>query len=123
MKLLRKQQQTYFVNHADKSQLAEIVGLTAPMSNSQCSIAITDIGVGGKVIKHKHNQSEETYVFTKGGCTMLINGNAVEVCEGDSVLIEIGDWHEILPCNSEVSFYAVTCPPYRMEDFIMEENN
>lgn len=81
---------------------------------------MTKIGKNGKVIKHKHVNSEEIYFFTKGSATMIINDEKIDVAEGDFLQINVNDVHELYTSEQEtVEFYAITVPPYVKEDFIV----
>jgi len=120
MKKINLKNAPQFSNPDSKSNLYEIMGLTAPIANKLCSIALTQIDAGGYVIKHKHIKSEETYVFIKGSAEMIINGLITKVSAGDTVLIERHDIHELKANNENgVEFYAITVPPFIEDDFII----
>lgn len=107
-------------NESSKSTLYEMMGLTAPIKNTSCSIALTQIDPGGSVIRHKHIISEETYVFTKGSAEMVINGVTLQVTAGDTVLLERHDVHELRTDDKNgVEFYAISVPPFVEDDFIL----
>ncbi len=107
-------------NKESKSTLFEVMGLTGPIVNESCSIALTHIQPGGGVIRHKHLESEETYIFISGSAEMVVNGETLAVTAGDTVVIHAGDIHELKQVGPEgIDFYAITIPPYVEEDFIV----
>lgn len=121
MQQLYKNEMTYFGNEACRSALSELVGRTAPIRKTTYSIAETKLEVGGTVARHYHMVSDEVYIFTKGKCTMRINGQVIQGEAGDIFVIEPGDRHEILPVQEQTEFYAISFPPYSPEDYLTEK--
>ena len=118
MKIIQNSGIRFDENLECSSRLGEITGLTAPIFKKEYSIALKQMEKGGTVIPHYHREADEVYIFIKGQCRMNINGEALQIEPGTIVVIEPEDIHEILPAPEEVSFYAITVPPYRPEDFI-----
>ncbi|MCX6053989.1 MAG: cupin domain-containing protein [Chloroflexi bacterium] len=120
MKMLREINIEYINNLENASKLGVIVGLTAPILKKDYSIAITRLGPSGTVIRHYHVVSDEVYLFIEGSCIMKVNSDTLLAQPGTVVVIESGDWHEILPCEDVVSFYALSFPAFKPEDFLTE---
>lgn len=121
MKLLHEKDLSYIDNRENLSSLSEIIGKTAPMKSDDYSVALTHLETGGSVKSHYHLSSDEIYIFTEGCCEMVINNKTFPVQKGSVILIEKNDWHEILPCNEPVRFYAISVPPFTPEDFLVEK--
>lgn len=119
MKIIKEENITYS-SRESASMLGEIVGLTAPINKREYSVAITKLEAGGTVTRHRHAVSDEIYIFTEGCCEMQVNGKSVRASKGTVTVIEPGDWHEILPCCENVTFYAVSFPAFRPEDFLTD---
>lgn len=121
MDTLHETDLTYFKDTQAHSSLAEILGLTAPLHRDAYSLAVTRLEKGGTVIRHHHQVSEEIYIFTEGRCVMQVDGTPIHAAPGTVVAIHPGEHHEILPSAEAVTFYALSIPPYRPEDFLTEE--
>jgi mannose-6-phosphate isomerase-like protein (cupin superfamily) len=103
------------------SLLFEGIGLTAPVRDSTFSLARTVLTAEGTVVRHFHRDSRETYVILRGTATMVVDGISLAVGEGDVILVEPGERHELLAVADEgIEFLAITVPPFRPEDFILD---
>lgn len=120
MKVLKEKDFSYMSGFSHEKELGEIIGKTAPILSEEFSLAITNLEVNGSVMKHYHNISDEIYVFCSGEGVLIVNGEEVQFGKGDVVIIEKGDWHEILPVTVPVTFYAFSIPPYLPEDFLIK---
>lgn len=97
--------------------LFELIGLTAPITNNKCSIAVTRMEPNGRIAKHFHKESEEIYIITSGSAMLKVNDSEFKVCTGDTVLINKLDVHEMNTSENEsVEFYAITVPPFNPND-------
>lgn len=123
MKIIQNSGIRFDENPECSSRLGEIAGLTAPIFKEKYSIALTHLDKGGSVIPHYHREADEIYIFVKGHCQMKINREIIQIEAGTIVVIEPEDVHEVLPAPEEVSFYAVTVPPYKPEDFIPADSS
>ena len=123
MKILQNDGIRFDENPECFSRLGEITGLTAPIFKEKYSIALTHLDKGGSVIPHFHREADEIYIFVKGRCQMKINEEVIQIAAGTIVVIEPEDVHEVLPAPEEVSFYAITVPPYKPEDFIPADSD
>ena len=61
----------------------------------------TDWGVlkflpGQELGQHRHERIEETFYFTRGEPTMIVNGEEHRVRRGDAFRMEVGDVHNIV---------------------------
>jgi quercetin dioxygenase-like cupin family protein len=53
------------------------------------------IGPGNTVEPHYHKQTYEFYYVISGFCNITINGNELELREGDMMMTEPGDMHSV----------------------------
>lgn len=120
MKLLKAKDICYMQGLSHPKELGEIIGKTAPIVSDKFSLAITNLEQNGSVAKHYHNISEEIYIFCSGQGVMIVNGEKIPFAKGDAVVIEVGDWHEIVPVDAPVTFYALSIPPFLPEDFLTQ---
>ena len=103
------------------NHLFEGIGLTAPIRDGSFSLARSVLTAGGRVVRHYHLDSREAYVILRGGATMVIDGASLSVEAGDVILIEPEERHELSGvADGGIEFLAVTVPPFRPEDFIVD---
>ena len=69
-------------------------------------LSSTDLNPGKSTSGHSHAGQEEVYNFVKGTGEMKIDEKAFSVSEGDVVLIEDGQFHQVIN-NSEDNLYFV----------------
>ena len=101
--------------------LFEGIGLTAPVRDSTFSLARSVLTTGGRVVRHFHRDSREAYVILRGAATMVIDGASLTVEQGDVILIEPGERHELAGVAAGgIEFLAITVPPFRPVDFILD---
>ena len=73
------------------------------------------------MVRHFHRDSREAYVILRGAATMVIDGISLTVETGDVILIEPGERHELAGvADGGIEFLAVTVPPFRPDDFIVD---
>ncbi len=123
MKHAQTENLTFYTNTSTHSALAEVIGHTAYIENHDLSIALTQLEKDGIVLPHFHQKSIEIYIFIEGECTMIIDDKKVIAKKGDTIYIEKNEVHEILPCPTAVSFYAISLPAYVQEDFILTKES
>ena len=103
------------------TRLFEGIGLTAPVHDSTFSLARSVLTSSGRVVRHFHRDSREAYVILRGAATMVIDGTSLTIEEGDVILVEPGERHEVVGvAEGGIEFLAVTVPPFRPEDFIVD---
>jgi len=69
-------------------------------------LSSTDLNPGKSTSGHSHAGQEEVYNFVKGTGEMKIDEEVFSVSEGDVVLIEDGQFHQVIN-NSEDNLYFV----------------
>jgi mannose-6-phosphate isomerase-like protein (cupin superfamily) len=69
-------------------------------------LSSTDLNPGKSTSGHSHAGQEEVYNFVKGTGEMKIDEKVFSVSEGDVVLIEDGQFHQVIN-NSEDNLYFV----------------
>ena len=69
-------------------------------------LSSTDLNPGKSTSGHSHAGHEEVYNFVKGTGEMKIDEKVFSVSEGDVVLIEDGQFHQVIN-NSEDNLYFV----------------
>ena len=69
-------------------------------------LSSTDLKPGKSTSGHKHPGQEEVYNFVKGSGLMKIDDNTFAVSEGDVILIEDGQFHQVIN-NSDQNLYFV----------------
>lgn len=120
MKKIKLKDGIFISDKENSSELYELIGLTAPINYDKCSLALTKLGSNAQITRHTHHKSEEIYVFISGSAMMKINDSEFEVSEGSTVMIHANDIHEMHTGVDEmVEFYAITIPPYKLDDFIV----
>ena len=70
-------------------------------------LSSTDLKPNNSTSGHKHPGQEEIYFFIKGSGEMEINEKKFSVTEGDTVLIEDGDFHRVCAGNDGCYFVCV----------------
>ena len=69
-------------------------------------VSSTDLKPGKSTSGHKHAGQEEVYHFVKGRGMMKVDDDIFSVNEGDVILIEDGQFHQVIN-NSDKNFYFV----------------
>lgn len=59
---------------------------------------------GSKVAKHYHEQTSEIFYCLKGRAKFSIEGREFEFKEGDAVLCEAGEMHEVMEVPEDLHF-------------------
>jgi mannose-6-phosphate isomerase-like protein (cupin superfamily) len=70
-------------------------------------LSSTDLKPNKSTSGHKHSGQEEIYFFIKGSGEMEVNENKFSVTQGDTVLIEDGDFHRVHAGNEGCYFVCV----------------
>ncbi|RYX85339.1 cupin domain-containing protein [bacterium] len=87
------------------------------------SLAHASLEVGQKTTRHFHPKAEEIYFILKGRGLMEVEGERVEMGEGDSVAIPNGAKHQIEAVGSEkLEFLCCCAPAYTHEDTVLCED-
>tara|TARA_X000000368_G_C22702664_1_gene567486 strand:+ start:277 stop:606 length:330 start_codon:yes stop_codon:yes gene_type:complete len=69
-------------------------------------VSSTDLNPGKSTSGHSHPGQEEVYNFVKGSGEMKIDEEVFPVTEGDVILIEDGQFHQVIN-NSDKNLYFV----------------
>jgi mannose-6-phosphate isomerase-like protein (cupin superfamily) len=69
-------------------------------------ISSTDLKPGKSTSGHSHPGQEEVYNFVKGSGTMKVDNEIFSVSEGDIILIEDGQFHQVIN-DSKDNLYFV----------------
>jgi mannose-6-phosphate isomerase-like protein (cupin superfamily) len=69
-------------------------------------ISSTDLKPGKSTSGHAHPGQEEVYNFVKGSGTMKVDNETFPVSEGDIILIEDGQFHQVIN-DSKDNLYFV----------------
>tara|TARA_Y100001970_G_C14250197_1_gene871263 strand:+ start:1688 stop:2017 length:330 start_codon:yes stop_codon:yes gene_type:complete len=69
-------------------------------------ISSTDLKPGKSTSGHSHSGQEEVYNFVKGSGKMKIDNDVFKVEEGDVILIEDGQFHQVIN-DSDKNLYFV----------------
>ncbi|RYG57021.1 cupin domain-containing protein [bacterium] len=84
------------------------------------SLACATLQIGQKTTRHFHPKAEEIYFVLKGRGLMEIDGERVEMGEGDAVAIPSGARHQIEALGSEALEFLCCCAPaYSHEDTVL----
>jgi len=80
------------------------------------SLAIAEVAVGGRTVRHRLHQ-DEAYFIVAGTGIAHVNGERHPVGSGDAVFIPGGDeqWIENSG-ETMLKFAAIVAPPWRAED-------
>ena len=70
-------------------------------------VSSTDLLPNKSTSGHKHPGQEEVYFFVKGFGEMEVNDKRFSVKEGDTILIEDGDFHRVHAVNEGCYFVCV----------------
>jgi len=81
--------------------------------DNKFSVALAE--VSGENQAHYHKERTEVYHITKGSGKIIINGQVVNVEEGDTILIRPGLVHQILSENIRV--LVICTPPFEKKDY------
>ncbi|MEG0308573.1 MAG: cupin domain-containing protein [Clostridium sp.] len=46
--------------------------------------------------KHRHPSGDQIFVILKGKGKMMVGDGAYDICEGSTVFVPAGEWHEII---------------------------
>ena len=70
-------------------------------------LSSTDLKPNKSTTGHEHPGQEEIYFFVKGSGKMEINDKVFDIVEGDTVLINDGDFHRVHAGNQGCYFVCV----------------
>lgn len=70
-------------------------------------LSSTDLKPNKSTTGHEHPGQEEIYFFVKGSGKMEINDEVFDIVEGDTVLINDGDFHRVHAGNQGCYFVCV----------------
>ena len=100
-------------SNGDGETAYELVGHAVGPKEFAHSVAYLKIDAGACSQNHYHPVCEESYFITKGEARMVIDGEEKILVEGDCVLINPKQHHQIFN-NSETTleFIAVCVPPW-----------
>ena len=100
----------------DGEIIQEILGLSAGGIEGH-SLAKITIPPGNASARHFHKKSEESYLILSGIANLEIDDQAFTLSEGEAVLIEMNEIHQITNKNDQdLVFLAVCVPAWHPDD-------
>lgn len=60
---------------------------------------------------HYHHQSHEVYLVARGSSTIVVDGTALTLSEGDVIVVEPGEVHTFVASTSDYFHFVLQCPP------------
>lgn len=107
---------TSFDPAAPRSELHEALKLTS------CEISFNQLPAGAAIpFIHFHKENEEIYLITKGAGTFYMDGDLVEVKEGDSVRIDPPCERCIKAGPEGISYYCIQAKRGSLGGFTMTD--
>jgi mannose-6-phosphate isomerase-like protein (cupin superfamily) len=85
------------------------------------SLAEATLGPGQATTRHRHERSEEIYLFLDGGGILEVAGEISAVTVGDAVLIPPGAPHRLVAGPDGVRLLCSCAPPYSHDDTFLDE--
>ena len=106
----------------DGSEIREWAGRAAAPAMNQ-SLAEASLQPGGTTTEHFHRLSEELYLVTNGVGRLRIEGEELEVRQGDCAVIPPGARHKLSNTGHDVlRVVCASSPPYSHEDTVLTED-
>ena len=100
----------------DGEIIQEILGLSAGGIEGH-SLAKITIPPGNASARHFHKKSEESYLILSGIASLEIDDRAITLSEGEAVLIEPNEIHQITnKDDQDLVFLAVCVPAWHPDD-------
>ena len=69
-------------------------------------VSSTDLKPGKSTSGHAHPGQEEVYNFVKGSGMMKVDEDLFPVCEGDVILIQDGQFHQVINDSNENLYFV-----------------
>ena len=69
-------------------------------------VSSTDLKPGKSTSGHAHPGQEEVYNFVKGSGMMKVDEDLFPVCEGDVILIQDGQFHQVINDSNEGLYFV-----------------
>jgi mannose-6-phosphate isomerase-like protein (cupin superfamily) len=106
----------------DGSEIREWAGRVAAPAVNQ-SLAEASLQPGGATTEHFHRLSEELYLVTNGVGRLRIDGEELEVRQGDCAVIPPGARHKLWNTGQDVLRVVCACSPaYSHDDTVLTED-
>jgi mannose-6-phosphate isomerase-like protein (cupin superfamily) len=106
----------------DGSEIREWAGRAAAPAVNQ-SLAEASLQPGGATTEHFHRLSEELYLVTNGVGRLRIDGEELEVRQGDCAVIPPGARHKLWNTGQDVLRVVCACSPaYSHDDTVLTED-
>jgi quercetin dioxygenase-like cupin family protein len=74
---------------------------------SELSVGICDVQPGGSLSRHRHERAE-VYHFLSGVGEVVVDGEVISVCAGDTLFVPPNAWHSIAN-NAEEALRLFYC--------------
>lgn len=108
---LTRPNSTPFVNTTGE-MVYSLIGASEFEGNAkQHSLAYVVIPPGCSSRHHYHPQAEESYYILRGQARLVLNGKAYSLSQGDAVLIEPPEHHQIFAEGDDNLEFIVACAP------------
>lgn len=103
------------VNYTEVEQVSDAMHfLREPLESRQVGVTIARCDPGWKSRPHDHTDDghEEIYVLIRGGATVIVDGDEVEMERGDSIWISPDATRQIHNGDTESAFVLVSGPEF-----------
>lgn len=123
MKISKENDLPKMIHNPKGEDIQELLGLVAGKISSH-SLAKITIPPGNASLPHYHKHSEESYLILSGKARLIVDNQTFTLNEGETVLIEPGEVHQISnPVSEALIFIAVCVPAWSPDDsFDVNEN-
>ena len=101
------------VNYRDVEQVSSAMHfLREPLNTEQVGVTVARCNPGWKSQPHDHadNEREEVYVLIDGGASVVVDGEDIEMEEGDAIWIAPESTRQIRNGDEESAFFLVSGP-------------
>jgi mannose-6-phosphate isomerase-like protein (cupin superfamily) len=82
-------------------------------SGLQCSVGFANEGLDEP---HVHSRITEIYLVARGSSSIRVEGETIEVLEGDALIIEPGEAHTFLASSGDYLHFVIQTPGFAGDD-------
>ena len=123
MRITRKEEVEQPLKNAEGELFYEMLGRGDKLGNSEHhSVGHVVVLNGYSTNKHYHPVAEETYYFIRGKGTMIIDEKTYKVREGDAVLINPNEKHQLFADNGEIEAIVICAPAWEINNTVFCED-
>ena len=119
MKITRIEENAEAIITESGERLYELLGAGEALGNAKHqSLAVSVIPPGKHSAAHFHRDSSEILYILEGRGQLQVDGQSLEVKQGDTCLLEPGEVHSLYNTsdNLDLRLLAITAPPWRATD-------